>query len=75
MHTRLRASPRHGGARVFLFFFIHSNRRGGAPPGAGAIIVPDGERGNNSCLITVFSLIPPVLRISYPRKEILQSRP
>ena len=43
--TRLRASSRHGGARVF--FPIHSNHRGRAPPMAAAIIVPDGEKGDN----------------------------
>ena len=52
-HTQLDAHPPQGlsealrGNGFFLFFFIHSNRRGGAPPGAGAIIVPDGEKGDN----------------------------
>jgi hypothetical protein len=41
---RLRASPRHGGREFFLMSPI---RRGGAPSGAVAIIIPDGERGNN----------------------------
>ena len=35
---RIRASPRHGGARQFLEFFSHLNRRGGAPSGAAAFI-------------------------------------
>jgi hypothetical protein len=35
---RLRASPRHGGARRFEVFFSHSNRRGGVASGAAAFI-------------------------------------
>jgi len=46
MDNRLRASSRHGGATGFFIFFHLLNRRGGAPSGATALIVPDGERGN-----------------------------
>ena len=35
---RLKASPRHGGARRFQHFFSHLNRRGGAPSGTAAFI-------------------------------------
>ena len=50
--SRLRASPRHGGQRVFLNFFRHRSDRGGAPSGAAAIIVTDGEKGNNPRVIS-----------------------
>ena len=34
---RLRASPRHGGARRFFAFFSHLNRRTGSPVGGGGV--------------------------------------
>jgi hypothetical protein len=40
---RLKASPRHGGARRFQHFFSHLNRRGGAPSGAAAFIAMVNE--------------------------------
>jgi len=42
---RLRASPRHGREGV-IWIFQSPIRRGGAPSGAAAIIVPDGLDGN-----------------------------
>ena len=61
--------------QVFKFFFILPIRCGGAPSGAAAIIVPGGESGNNSGLITALSLILTVLRSSYPIKGILRNLP
>ena len=43
MDSRLRASPRHGGAGMFLVFNGHLNRRGGVPSGA-ATFIPRGIR-------------------------------
>jgi hypothetical protein len=44
MDTRLRASPRHGGAGKIFLIFLSLIRRGGVPSGAAAVIVNGGER-------------------------------
>ena len=52
MNLRLRASPRHGGQETFYFGFWTPIRRGGAPSGAAASIVPDESGINNSRIIS-----------------------
>ena len=52
MDTRLRASPRHGGAGNFLIFLV-TIRRGGVPSGAAAVIVPGGECNNFRIMIQI----------------------
>jgi hypothetical protein len=47
----LRASSRDGGQGVFFYFFLNRSDAQEAPSGAGAIIVPDGESGNNTHII------------------------
>jgi hypothetical protein len=49
---RIRASPRHGGARQFLEFFSHLNRRGVAPSGAAALIATV-----NNVLLSLYLII------------------
>ncbi len=47
MDARLRASPRHSGARKFFLIFSHQSAAGASLSGAAAIIVLDGEGDKN----------------------------
>ena len=47
------ASPGHGGQGVFFEFLVTDPPHKEAPLGA-AFIVPDGERGNNPCIIAEY---------------------
>ena len=56
LHTidsRFRASARHGGAGSCFEFYLPI-RRGGAPSGAAAIIVSEGESGSNPRIISEY---------------------